>query len=273
MKRFCYFQRRALNTTPSGTTAQILIHQRYSWRRSFWAVAAQCTNAMISAQGIIGTGTGTLACFVGGSCGSFTTLSADVKCTDFSASTDYSSGERYDTLTLPLGGTFVVGFKNGAWLLLAIGGNGNWQVTNKIQLTVRPDGLINTSPVTSTLPVLYRTINTQHVHIVQMADADPTDTLRCRWATNFTITNSNGYDECASVCSPSLPLFTLFPDNCTLVYTITALNYYAVALQIEDFYTSLNNNPNEFCATSISLLWCQCSRRLFNTSNNHWCTT
>ena len=199
---------------------------------------------MISAPGYIGTNTGSLTCFVGGSCGSFTTLSADVKCTDFSTSTDYSSGEIYDTLTLPLGGTFVVGFYNGDWLSLAIKGGGKWQVTNKIELTVRPDGLINTSPVTSTLPVLYRTINTQHVHIVQMADADPTDTLRCRWSTNNSPANSNNYDECASVCSPTLPAFTLFPDNCTLVYTITALSkYYAVALQIEDFYTSSTTTP------------------------------
>lgn len=128
---------------------------------------------------------------------------------------------------------------------MVIGGSGRWQVTNKIQLTVRPAGIINTSPVTSTLPVLYRTINTQHVHIVQMADADSTDTLRCRWSTNNIITNNfNGYDECATVCSPTLPLFTLFSDNCTLVYTITvAGGYYAVALQIEDYYNSTTSTP------------------------------
>jgi hypothetical protein len=198
---------------------------------------------MISSQGLIGTGTGSLMCNVG-SCGSFTTISTDVHCTDFSASTmDYSSGERYDTLTLPLVGTLVVGFFNGNWLPLAIGGNNYWQVTGQIQLTVRPDGVINTSPVTSTLPVLYRTVNVQQVHIVQMADADPTDTLRCRWATNNIPANFNNYDECYSVCSPSLPSFTLFPNNCTLVYTITALNYYAVALQIEDYYTSTSPTP------------------------------
>lgn len=198
---------------------------------------------MISSQGYIGLYTGTLTCNVG-SCGSFpTTISTDVICTDFSASMDYSSGEHYDTITLPLGGTFVVGFYNGNWLPLAIKGNSYWQVTGKIELTVRPDGVINTSPVTSTLPVLYRIINVQHVHIIQMSDADPTDTLRCRWATDNSPTNYNNYDECASVCSPTLPTFTLFPNNCTLVYTITALDYYAVALQIEDYYNSTSPTP------------------------------
>jgi len=146
-------------------------------------------------------------------------------------------------LTLPLNGTFVVGFYNGNWLGLAIGGGSYWQVTGQIQLTVRPDGVINTSPVTTSLPVFYRTINVQHVHVIQMSDADPTDTLRCRWATNNIVPNFNNYDECASVCAPSLPSFTLFPDNCTLVYTITALDYYAVAIQIEDYYTSTSPTP------------------------------
>jgi hypothetical protein len=156
---------------------------------------------------------------------------------------DFSMGERYDTFTLPLSATFIIGFQNNAWLQLAIGGNGAWQVTNKIDLTVRADGIINTSPVTSTLPVIYRTINVQHVHIVQMADADTTDTLRCRWSTNDSLVNTNNYDECGSVCAPTLPSYTLFPDNCTLVFTINTTNYYAVALQIEDFYTSTSPTP------------------------------
>ncbi len=232
-----------MNTTPSGSTAQILIHQRYSWRRSYWS-SNECDDAMIASRGIIGTSTGTLQCFTGGSCGSFTTVSTDVNCTDFSPlPMDYSSGERYDTLTLPLNGTFVVGFYNGNWLGLAIGGGGYWQVTGQIQLTVRPDGVINTSPVTTSLPVFYRTIDVQHVHVIQMSDADPTDTLRCRWATNNIVPNFNNYDECASVCAPSLPNVTLFFNNCTLVYTITALDYYAVAIQIEDYYTSTSPTP------------------------------
>lgn len=43
--------------------------------------------------------------------------------------------------------------------------------------------MIKTSSVTSTLPTLYRTVNVQDVHILQMADGDTTDTLQCRWAT------------------------------------------------------------------------------------------
>ena len=232
-----------MNTTPSGSTAQILVHQRYAWRRS--AFSPVCSNASIATgTAFVGSGTGNLQCYSGGSCGSFATISADVYCTDFSAGTDYSLGEKYTTFTLPLGGTFIIAFASSAWLALAIRGGGAWQVTNKINLAVRPDGILNTSPVTSTLPVIYRTVNVPHVHIVQMSDADSTDTLRCRWATNNSPANYNNWDECGSVCSPTLPSFSLIPDNCTIVYTIsTASSYYAVALQIEDFYTSTSATP------------------------------
>jgi hypothetical protein len=199
---------------------------------------------MISANGLIGSGTGNLRCYAGGFCGSFAPASADVSCTDFSVATDYSLGEKYTTYTLTLGQKFIIAYTDTAWLNLALKGGGTWMVTGQINLAVRPDGIINTSPVTSTLPVIYRQVNVQHIHVIPMSDADSTDTLRCRWSTNNSTVNYNTYDECGSVCSPTLHTFSLYPDNCTLVFTITAVNgYYAVALQIEDFFTSTSPNP------------------------------
>lgn len=209
-----------------------------------------CNDATIAAGNLIGSGTGTLDCYGGASlCSPYSSVSADVICTDYSddPDLDYSSGERVNITTLPLNRTFTIGFDGVNWMLLAMKGNGPWQVTGKIDLTVRPDGIINTSPVTTTLPVIYKMVDVEHVHIIPMSDANRDDTLKCRWSTknsNLNTTNTNGYDECGSVCAPTLPSgYQLFQDNCTLVFKLNKTDYFAVALQIEDFYTPSSPVP------------------------------
>ncbi|CAF4693046.1 unnamed protein product [Rotaria sp. Silwood2] len=164
-------------------------------------------------------------------------------CTDYNVGGSVSSGEIYYTRTIPLNIAFSIRFISGNWFAnLVVGTNGYWSIINQINTIIRPDGYINNSPVATTLPVIYKAINTQHVHVVQMSDLDTTDTLRCRWSTNST-SNFNAYDECADVCS-GVPGAVLYSDNCTFVFTLTFANMYvAVALQIEDYYTSKSSTP------------------------------
>jgi hypothetical protein len=109
------------------------------------------------------------SCFYG-TCGGWpTSILTDVYCTDYDVAIDYSSGERYDTVTLTLGTSRSVGFYSSAWLALAYNyGQGYWSVMNLFNAYVRPDGKINTSPVTTTLPVIYKTVNVVQVHVVQV---------------------------------------------------------------------------------------------------------
>jgi hypothetical protein len=167
--------------------------------------------------------------------------------TDCDANTLIESwdGERYDTLTLPLKTSITMGFVSSAWFAsLYIGANGVWSVVCRMNLALRPDGYINTSPVTNTLPVVFVPVNTQTVHVVQMSDNDATDILQCRWSNSDATTNYNRNDECGGVCS-GLPNGTvLFSSNCTLVFTLPISNlYYACALQIEDYFNSFSTSP------------------------------
>ncbi len=110
-----------------------------------------------------------LTCYYGTCAGWPTTILTDVYCTDYDATVDYSSGERYDTVNLTLGTSRSVGFYDSAWLALAYSsGQGYWSVMNLLHAYVRPDGYINTSPVTTTLPVIYKTVNTRQVHVIQV---------------------------------------------------------------------------------------------------------
>ena len=215
----------------------MLIRQRYSWNRA----AVACTDATISSLGLIGDNTN-VNC-VSGTCPSWTPLNSRTYCTDYSVGVSYSSGEKYDNRVLNLNTQFSFGFVSFAWFgALVVGANGAWNVVNRINTFVRPDGYINSSPVVTTLPVIYKAINVQHVHIVQMADFDSNDVLKCRWSLTGT-SNYNGYNECASVCS-GVPGAVLFQNNCTLVFTLTQnAMYAAVALQIEDYYSSSSSTP------------------------------
>jgi hypothetical protein len=93
-----------------------------------------------------------------------------------------------------------------------------------------------------------------------MADADSTDTLVCRWAVGgpsagspataaAAINNTVQHiDECGSagVCQPAIPGSVLIGSNCTLAFNLSSAQlgkYFAVALQIEDFYNSTTTTP------------------------------
>ena len=229
--------RRPMNNTPSGTNAQIQVRQRYSWRRG----AAPCTDATIIAQGLIGDAS-TAACR-SGTCTGWTAPSTRTACTDYSINLDVSSGEIADLRTINLGISFSIGFVSSAWFAtLVVGSNSAWNVITRINTVIRPDGLINSSPVATTLPIIYKAISITHVHVVQMSDFDGTDVLRCRWSTSTT-TNYNLFNECGGVCS-GVPGAVLFPNNCTLRFTlVTATWYAAVALQIEDYYDTVATTP------------------------------
>jgi hypothetical protein len=110
-----------------------------------------------------------LTCYYGNCTGWPTAITTNVYCTDYDVTVDYSSGERYDTVTLTFGTSQSIGFYNSAWLALAYGlGSGSWSVMNLLNPYIRPDGVINTSPVTTTLPVIYKTVNTWQVHVIQV---------------------------------------------------------------------------------------------------------
>ncbi|CAF3566661.1 unnamed protein product [Rotaria sp. Silwood1] len=233
------FSWRPLNTTPSGSSVDIQIRQRYSWNRA----SVFCDDTYIASLTQIGDNT-SISC-VSGTCSTWNSnlIYTKTYCTDYSVGSSVSSGEIYYTRTVPLNIAFSIAFASGNWFAnLVVGANGLWSVIDRINTIVRPDGYLNNSPVATTLPVIYKVINTQHVHVVQMSDLDSTDTLKCRWSDNST-SNFNSYDECADVCN-GVPGAVLYSNNCTIVFTLTLANMYvAVALQIEDYYTSTSSTP------------------------------
>ncbi|CAF1049455.1 unnamed protein product [Adineta steineri] len=238
---------RPLNNTVTGSTAQIQIHQRYFWNREWSSFPTPyCTEANVAAQTVINVGS-YMTCLANCSGTSYTQLSTNMITTDCDSNPIIESwaGEHYDVEILPLTTSITIGFQSSAWFAsLYIGANDPWSIVNRLNCAPRPDGLLNSSPVTTTLPVVFYPRNTRVTHVVQMADNDATDYLVCRWSNSASGTNYNRVDECSGVCSGLPPGTILTGVNCTLSFTLPTANlYYGCALQIEDFFSSSYANP------------------------------
>ncbi|CAF1122378.1 unnamed protein product [Adineta steineri] len=241
---------RPLNNTVQGTTAQIQIHQRYFWNREWGSFSAPyCTEANVAAKTSIPVNED-MKCLANCSSSNYPSvgLSTIMTTTDCDSNPIIESwaGERYDTLTMPLTTSITIGYQSSAWFAsLYIGANDPWSIVNRLNLATRPDGYINSSPVTTTLPVVFYPRNVRVTHVVQMADNDATDTLICRWSTSASGTNYNRADECGGVCMGLPPITTILTGiNCTLSFTLPTANlYYGCALQIEDYFSSSSPNP------------------------------
>lgn len=180
-----------MDNRPSGSTVQILLYQRYFWNRQWSGYTTRCTEAEVVAKTPIPVNN-YVYCYA--NCTSSTFPSSGVSTVMTSTDCDQNTlirswaGERYETLTLPLTTSITVGYISNAWFgpnLFPASGL-YWAVVSRINLATRPDGLINTSPVTNTLPVLFKPVNQQLVHVVQVSVSYRIDSQCrtidvCRW--------------------------------------------------------------------------------------------
>ena len=191
------------------------ISYRISWRRSSGA-GGSC-----SSTGTFLNGEGSLVCQYGCS-GTIGPMS--YFCTDYSASEDWSFGER--TLTYNFGslsGIVAIGFTGGCWISPL---GCSWNISTTFSLAPRGDiGEINSSPQAITVPVLR--LQEGCPHTIPLAVSDPNgDTVRCRWAAGV---------ECAGICG-AFPGATLDAATCTLSYLANqGPGFRAAAIMVEDF--------------------------------------
>ena len=164
-----------MDNRPNGLTVDIQIHQRYFWNREWPPFIPQCTEADVIAKNPIPVYDDVL-CYA--NCTSSTFPSIGVGLSTIMTTTDCDpnplirswAGEQYNTYTLPRTTSITIGFYSNAWfkpnLYLAAGQD--WTLASRMNLATRPDGYINSSPVTNTLPVLFKPVGQQLVHVIQV---------------------------------------------------------------------------------------------------------
>ena len=105
-------------------------------------------------------------------------------CTSLSSSLGMMNSERSVNITLAAGAHFYVAYVGSAWVALsnpAVSGR-QWSIVCSIDLRQRPDGFINTPPVSNVISPQYAIVNRTTQIRIPVSDANSGDTVRCRWS-------------------------------------------------------------------------------------------
>ncbi|CAF1033688.1 unnamed protein product [Didymodactylos carnosus] len=219
------------DTTVNSSTVSVMITQSYEWTLS----EVPCTSTSIAAGTLlsctsagcafVSANSAQLACTTSGaSCGGYTSLSINGYCTDFSTALDTTSGQISHIENLTPNSRFYVQFDSGQGTYITLGATSgmgtygpNWILLCLIDLSVRPDGIINTPPVATVISPIQVAVNT--------------------------------------ITTITIP--TLDANNDNLSYGKTPSTTYAVALMVEDFWNStttipFSSVPIQFLVTIIS---------------------
>ncbi|XP_023930721.1 uncharacterized protein LOC112041562, partial [Lingula anatina] len=224
-----HFRFATISCAPSpGNALQARCSWRSSWRLNDGPCGNPCTEADIGQ--LSNRVLGNWRCFIG--CGPVTNVAPHrYFLTAIDRSDFWQQGYNDFTFNLPNAGVFTVGYTGCCWVTLANGG-GSWVVITEYNAGIRSDtGTPNSSPITTSKPLIDLDITCGYRFEIPYADADG-DTVQCRWATGI---------ECGGICS-RLPGATLYP-NCTLVIPASARplygnGLYGVAIMLEDFPTT-----------------------------------
>ena len=217
----------------SRTTLTVDITQRYGWRRSY-GHNTYCDDSTITSRRVIAD-VGSLICRIGCAGGS---LSVGIFCTDYSVAGDWTVGERTQRIALPFAPVLEASFASRAWIdNLVIGGGSPWEVRVRLNASaiLSKRRTENASPETKMAPILNLLHGCNHTVRIPVEDSDG-DVVRCRWA-------ESSLGECGGVCR-ALPGAVLNERECTLFYSATGtVSLYVVAIQIEDFHSTLDTTP------------------------------
>ncbi|CAF3772637.1 unnamed protein product [Rotaria sordida] len=165
-------------------------------------------------------------------------------CTSYSTSLGVLTSQRSVNITLNEGTYFWIAYQGASWRALANAATSflpGWSIVSLINLQRRPDGLINTPPVSQVASPQYVIFNRTATIKIPVTDVDVGDDIRCRWSSK---NSAYGVDECDDVCTSASTISLANLSGCTLTFTATTSNvWYAIALQVEDFINTTSTNP------------------------------
>lgn len=161
--------------------------------------------------------------------------STDFRAVAVSGPDDWIQGEHTWTANLPKVPVYRASFSSCCWISLNTGGS-SWEVSVMLDTRNRPDGKINTAPVSSIAAMIKLRRGTTTQLTIPWSDADA-DTVRCR----VPIKSQN---ECGDICNLP-PGVTLNSNTCTLTFSTGSMStgWYGVSVMLEDYFSPSSTSP------------------------------
>lgn len=146
-------------------------------------------------------------------------------------------GERSYVVSFNYAPLLEASYSSGQWIsTLVVGSDSDWELRVKFGLAhILTRRTTNHSPQPKMSPVVNAMFGCNTTLVIPVVDPDG-DPVRCRWAEAVP-------GECAGVCL-AFPGSSLDQSHCTMSYlNVSRVGWYAVALQIEDFFDASDRVP------------------------------
>jgi hypothetical protein len=210
-----------ISQTSTTVTMEFVSH--WSWNRGSYF----CDQSTINSNTLIGPSS-SIACRQGCTIAGESIGNTQFYCTAFSASENWSYGEKKFTFTIPQVALYQASFTGCCWISLYDGTAPSWEIGISLNSIVRTDTKnINSSPITSMFPVVRIPINRSKNITIPVSDPDK-DVIKCRWSAAVP-------GECTGICTPPAGV-TIDATSCVVLFPATPTSgWYSLSVSIEDF--------------------------------------
>lgn len=165
----------------NGSLVIVTIVQAYTWTLS----TVNCDiNVPITTPARINENNN-LTCV--GNCsnqGNYTNSMIDIltDCISTSPPINLMKSQKAKNVTLQIDSSFSIAYRDSSWRSLANSAGVYWSIVSHIDLRRRPDGILNSSPISNVQSPQYVIVNQTTKIKVPTFDVNLKDDVRCRWA-------------------------------------------------------------------------------------------
>ena len=172
-----------VNPNVNSSSVKITLTQTYSWAYP----SINCANNVpISTSGRSGENTNLTCVADCSTSGGYSSAPVNIltDCVSTSQTLGMLTSQRSTNITLAAGSHFYLAYRGSAWVALNNPATSGlyWSILCFIDLRMRPDGIINTPPVSTVVSPQYAIVNRTTQIQVPVSDANEGDDIRCRWS-------------------------------------------------------------------------------------------